>query len=85
MLERRASVAGDCSAGMVNELDPPGYPVRPVPGDLDPWAATAVVVHFVLSSLPVEGKAQRAGRASPYRTDDLVHPAATGRNERLLV
>src|SRR5215470_20406604 len=66
-----------------SQLDVTGDAVRAVLGHLDAWRPGVPPVHL-LALLAAAGRvAQRARRAIPHGTDDLVHPAAAGGHKRL--
>src|SRR5215471_3875983 len=84
MLLRRAVVAGDLAAVGGGQRDPAGDSVRAVLGDLDAGLARVAPVPLPGGLPGVDGEPERAGRAVTHGADDLIHPAAARRHERLL-
>src|SRR5262245_17911142 len=85
VLARRPLSPSDRTAALIGERDPARDPIWAVPGHLHSGLARAVTVDGVASLDAVERVAERPRGAVPNRSDDLVHPPATRRDERLLV
>src|SRR5215472_824553 len=75
--------AGRGPSVRVEHGDPAGDPVRAILGDLDGRRPGVVPVDLLASLGAVDGETQRSRWAVAYRADDLVHPAAARRHERL--
>src|SRR5262250_1470160 len=83
MLPRCALGAVGRRTVRAGQQDATGDTVRAVLGHLDARLPGVPPVHL-LALLAAAGRvAQRARRAVPYGTDDLVHPAAAWGHERL--